>query len=72
MCIRDSTLERALDNLATVAPARFTRLYKTHRDRLTDVLHQAGTPTELQQASAHATDEDRDMIERLLKRELDG
>ena len=66
------TLERALGNLATVAPARFTRLYKTHRDRLTDVLHQAGTPTELQQASAHATDEDRDMIERLLKRELDG
>ena len=66
------TLEIALDNLATVAPARFTRLYKTYRDRLTDVLQQAGTPTELQHASAYATDEDRDVIERLLKRELDG
>lgn len=66
------TLEKALDNLATGAPARFTRLYKEHRDRLDDVLRQAGSPAQRHQASASATDADRDMIERLLNRELDA
>lgn len=65
------TLEKALDNLASVAPARFTSLYKQHRDRLADVLRQVGHPEQLQRAAAAATDTDRDMIERLLNRELD-
>jgi hypothetical protein len=47
-------------------------MYATHRDRLEDVLAQAVSPAEITRAAAHATDHDRDLIERLLRRELDG
>jgi hypothetical protein len=69
---RLATLAKALDNLATVSPARFSRDYAAHRGRLTDVLHQASGSQELDRAAATATDQDRDMVERLLRRELDA
>ena len=69
---RLATLRSALENLATAAPDRFASMYATHRDRLEDVLAQAVSPAEITRAAAHATDHDRDLIERLLRRELDG
>ena len=69
---RLATLRSALENLATAAPDRFASTYATHRDRLEDVLAQAVSPAEISGAAAHATDHDRDLIERLLRRELDG
>ena len=69
---RLATLAKALDNLATVSPERFSRDYSAHRGRLADVLHQASGFQELDRAAATATDQDRDMVERLLRRELDA
>lgn len=65
------TLRDALTNLASVDPARFDLLYREHHTRLEDLLSSRTTEAERELARATTTDVDRDMIERLLRRELD-
>jgi len=66
------TLHEALTNLASVDPARFELLYREHHTRLQHLLSSRTTEAERVLARATATDADRDMIERLLRRELDS
>lgn len=66
------TLREALTNLASVDPDRFDLLYREHHTRLEDLLSSRTTEAERELARATTTDVDRDMIERLLRRELDS
>lgn len=65
-------LDEALGNLASVDPARFDARYREHRDRLEDLLESSTTPGERATARDEATDADRAVIERLLRRDLDA
>ncbi|QIK50369.1 hypothetical protein G8C36_23855 (plasmid) [Gordonia terrae] len=65
-------LDEALDNLASVDPARFDARYREHRDRLEHLLESSTTPAERATARDEATDADRAVIERLLRRDLDA
>lgn len=65
-------LDEALDNLASVDPARFDARYREHRDRLEHLLESSTTPAERATARDEATDGDRAVIERLLRRDLDA
>jgi len=65
-------LGEALDNLASVDPARFDARYREHRDRLEHLLESSTTPVERDTARDEATDGDRAVIERLLRRDLDA
>jgi hypothetical protein len=66
------TLHEALTNLSSVDPTRFDLLYREHHTRLEHLLSSRTTDAERVLARAAATDPDRDMIERLLRRELDS
>jgi len=65
-------LDEALGNLAWDDPARFDARYREHRDRLEDLLESSTTPGERATARDEATDADRAVIERLLRRDLDA
>lgn len=65
-------LRQALDNLASVNPARFDARYREHRHRLDHLLDNSTTLTEQAAALDAATDSDRATIERLLRRDLDA
>ncbi len=65
-------LDEALDNLASVDPARFDARYREHRDRLQHLLESSTTPAERATARDEATDADLAVIERLLRRDLDA
>lgn len=65
-------LSAALDNVASVNPNRFQALYATHRARLAHLLTTSTTPAQQRQARQQVSDTDRDLIERLLRRELDA
>lgn len=65
-------LGEALDNLASVDPARFETRYRQHRDRLAHLLESSTTPAERATARDGATDADRAVTERLLRRDLDA
>lgn len=65
-------LGEALDNLASVDPSRFESRYRQHRDRLEHLLESSTTPADRAAARDAATDADRAVIERLLRRNLDA
>lgn len=65
-------LAAALDNLASVNPDRFQSLYATHRARLAHLLATSTTPAQQRLAMTQVSDNDSDLIERLLRRDLDS
>lgn len=65
-------LADALDNLASVNPVRFDRLYREHRHRLEHLLTTRATEPDRAAARRATTDTDRTTIERLLRRDLDA
>lgn len=65
-------LDEALNNLASVDPARLEVRYREHRDRLVHLLESSTTPAERAMARDQATDADRELIGCLLRRELDA
>ncbi|WP_019159034.1 hypothetical protein [Brevibacterium senegalense] len=65
-------LDEALNNLASVDPARFEVRYRKHGDRLGHLLESSTTPAERAGARDQATEADREVIERLLRRDLDA
>lgn len=65
-------LREAFDNLASVDPARFDARYRAHRDRLRHLLESSTTLADRDTARDGATDADREVIERLLRRDLDA
>lgn len=65
-------LAEALDNIASINLARFDRIYREHRQRLEHLLQMNTTEADRVVAHAAATDNDRALIERLLRRDLDA
>jgi hypothetical protein len=65
-------LRDALVNLASVDPQRFRRRFSEHHDRLKHLLSACATDLEQECARRDAKDTDRELIERLLTRELDS
>ncbi len=65
-------LRDALDNLASVNPARFERLYREHRQRLEHLLCTRATEADRAAAARLISDTDRALVERLLRRDLDA
>ncbi len=63
-------LRDALDNLASVNPARFERLYREHRQRLEHLLCTRATEADRAAAARLISDTDRALVERLLRRDL--
>lgn len=62
----------ALDNLASVNPARFDRLYSEHHQRLHHLLSTCATEADRTAARHATTENDRALVERLLRRDLDA
>ncbi len=65
-------LRDGLENLASVNPPRFHRLYRDHYDRLEHLLSTSTTPAEREDAQRATSDPDVRLIERLLRRDLDA
>lgn len=65
-------LREAMDNLASIDPARFNARYRQHSDRLEHLLESSTTRAERDAARDEATDADRTVIERLLRQDLDA
>ncbi len=65
-------LRDGLENLASVNPTRFQRLYRDHYDRLKHLLSTSTTPAEREDAQRATSDTDVRLIERLLRRDLDA
>lgn len=64
-------LLEALNNLASINPSRFEQLYRDHHQRLEHLLSSSTTAADRSAARASTTDTDRDLVERLLRRDLD-
>lgn len=62
----------ALENLASVNPARFEQLYRDHHQRLKHLLASSTTEADRDAARHAANDTDRALVERLLRRDLDA
>lgn len=65
-------LRDALDNLASVNPVRFDRLYREHYQRLEHLLSTRTTEADRAAARGATSDTDRALVERLLRRDLDA